>query len=299
MSALESAATICLREQALPEGPTKPPARAGTSRPARPARLSLARPRPASRFCEVGWLVDTEKSALIYGPPRALGRRPEPETPAAAAPNPKSVTRCPALIDLETKTFEVPCPVDITLRLVQDDKGRLRVAPSGDGQASINRQHLAQMVFLLQRERWRDPRYPVVQIAAPYRFVADEPVWLSQLPPYDHWRETPWPGLLIGGRFPIDVWPRSLMWALEWRDTAKPLVIRRGEPWFYLRFETLDPARPVRLLEAEMTEALRRHCNGLDGVTNYVGQTFQLFAEARARRPARLLTKAARPNRRD
>ncbi len=208
------------------------------------------------------------------------------------------MTRCPALNDLEAKTFEVPCPVDLSLRLVQDDKGKLRITGTATGQGSVNRQHLARMVFLLQRERWRDPRYPVVQVVAPYRFVADEEVWLNQLPPYDHWRETPWPGLLIGGRFPIDVWPRSLMWALEWRDISKPLEIRRGEPWFYLRFETAVPARPVRLVEAEMTEALRRHCQALDGVTNYVGQTFQLFAEARARRPKQLLTRAERPNRR-
>lgn len=279
----------------MPEGPTRPPGTRGASRQARPARLSLARPRPASRFCEVGWLVDTEKSALIYGAPRPLARRPETLEAAEAAPNAKSVTRCPALADQEAKTFEIPCPVDIALKLVQDDKGQLRVMPTGDGRSSINRQHLAQMVFLLQRERWRDPRFPVVQIAAPYRFLADEPVWLNQLPPYDYWRETPWPGLLIGGRFPIDVWPRSLMWALEWRDTARPLVIRRGEPWFYLRFETPDPARSLRLVEAEMTPALRRHCQALDGVTNYVGQTFQLFAEARARRPEHLLTRAARP----
>lgn len=282
----------------MPEAPRKPPRpRGAASRPPRPARLSLERPRPPSRFCEVGWLVDSDKAGLIYGAPRPLGRRPEPAGRPGGEPNPKSVERCPALLDLEAKTFEVPCPVDLGLRLVQDDQGQLRIAPSAGGQGSVNRQHLGQMVFLLQRERWRDPRYPVVQVVAPYRFVADEEVWLNQLPPYDHWRETPWPGLLIGGRFPIDVWPRSLMWALEWRDVSKPLEIRRGEPWFYLRFETREPARPIRLVEAEMTEELRRHCQALDGVTNYVGQTFQLFAEARARRPERLLTRAERPNR--
>jgi hypothetical protein len=251
---------------------------------------------PAGRVCEVGWLVDADKAGFVYGSPRALGRRRPPQP----SDNPKAVTRCPAIHDVEARTFEVPCPVDLRLKLRQGDDGTLQVAAAGEGQQSLNRQHLAKMVFLLQRERWRDLKRPVVQISAPYRFVADEPVWMTQLPAYDHYRPAPnpgpLPGLLIGGRFPVDVWPRALMWAFEWHDIGRELVLRRGEPWFYVRFEPVDPARPVRLVEARMTEELRAYCNGLDGVTNYVNQTFQLFAEARKRRPARLLVKADRPH---
>ncbi len=251
---------------------------------------------PSGRVCEVGWLVDADKAGLIYGTPRALGRR----RPLKATDNPKAVSRCPAVHDVEARTFEIPCPVDLRLKLVQGEDGRLQVAAAGEGQQSLNRQHLAKMVFLLQRERWRDPKKPVVQVAAPYRFLADESVWMTQLPAYDHFRPSPepgpLPGLLIGGRFPIDVWPRALMWAFEWHDIRRELVLRRGEPWFYLRFETADPARPVRLVEAQMTPELRAFCNGVDGVTNYVNQTFQLFAEARKRRPAKLLVKAERPH---
>jgi hypothetical protein len=136
-------------------------------------------------------------------------------------------------------------------------------------------------------------------VSTPYRFIADEPVWLNQHPPYHHYRDPPWPGLLIGGRFPIDVWPRALMWAFEWWDPSKEISIRRGDPWFNVRFETVDPSRSVRLVEAQMTSELKDYCRNLDGVTNYIGQTFSLFAEARARRPEKLLVKAPRPTPRE
>jgi hypothetical protein len=131
----------------------------------------------------------------------------------------------------------------------------------------------------------------VVQISAPYRFLADEQVWMSQMPAFGYYRKDPLPGLMLGGRFPIHIWPRSLMWAFEWHDLSKPLILRRGEPWFYVRFEAADPSRPVRLVEAQMTPELREYCSGLDGVTNYVNQTYQLFSVAQERRPPKLLTK--------
>ena len=66
-------------------------------------------------------------------------------------------------------------------------------------------------------------------------------------------------------------------------------MIHRGDPWFYLNFETEDPSRHVKLMEAEMTDDLRTYTNGMRGVTNYVSRTFSLFNTARARRPRALL----------
>jgi len=145
------------------------------------------------------------------------------------------------------------------------------------------------MLSLVSPNEWRHPNRPVLQIMTPYLFVADEVVYMTQLPPFCHFRATPWPGLLIGGRFPIHIWPRALMWAFEWHEPSKDLVVRRGEPWFYLRFETEDPSRPVRLVEAQMTPELQEYSSGALAVTNYVNRTFSLFNTARERRPERLL----------
>ena len=120
-------------------------------------------------------------------------------------------------------------------------------------------------------------------------FVADEPVWLTQMPPFYARPNPAWPGLMIGGRFPIHIWPRELVWAFEWHDIKSDLIIRRGDPWFYVSFETEDPSGRVRLAEGTMTEELRAYTNGMRGVTNFVSRTFSLFNTAQLRRPKSLL----------
>jgi hypothetical protein len=129
----------------------------------------------------------------------------------------------------------------------------------------------------------------VIQITTPYRFVTDDEIWINQMPPMLDYKRHPWPGIFIGGRFALRSWPRTLMWAFEWCDTSRPLILRRGEPWFYVRFEPDHPSKTVRLVEAEWTPELRDFVKGLDAVTNYVNQTQSLFKVADERRPARLL----------
>ena len=45
-----------------------------------------------------------------------------------------------------------------------------------------------------------DPDEPAL-----YVFVADEPVYISQVAPFTHYRAEPWPGTIFGSRFLIDV----------------------------------------------------------------------------------------------
>jgi hypothetical protein len=84
------------------------------------------------------------------------------------------------------------------------------------------------------------------------------------------------------------------MWAFEWHDTAKDLVLRRGDPLFYVQFEGMDPARPMQLVEAEKTAELTAYLEKLSGVVNYVNQTFSLFKAAEAMRPKKLLVPKTR-----
>lgn len=245
-------------------------------------------PERGRRVVEIGWLLDGPTPSFLWEAPRPVSRgRPQAE-------HPKAVNHCPAVLDGEARTWQVTAPVDLHLRIGRNDKGEATMVNVAGSQATVASGKLQQLVTLMPQSRWRDPKRPVLQVSAPYRFVCDEPCWLNQLPPYYHYRQPAWPGLLIGGRFPIHNWPRSLMWAFEWWDSGRDLVIRRGEPWFYLRFETADPARPLRLVEAEMTPELREFCRGLDGITSYANQTFQLMETAAERRPSRLLQRRLR-----
>ena len=240
------------------------------------------------RVVEVGWVVDANKSGVVFEAPQPFQRR------APSPPSAKAVGYCPAVLDYESRHVEILCPVDMRIRLGKDDRGQWRLDFVTNPMSAAIPKTLASLVTLNGPSQWREPGRPVIQINAPYRFVADEPVWLNQLPPVFHYRTSPLPGVMIGGRFPTHLWPRILTWAFEWHDTTQDLVLKRGEPWFYVRFELEDPTRQVRLVEAEMTPALRTYCDSMDGVVNYVNRTFSLFRTAERRRPPRLLVPAER-----
>ena len=240
------------------------------------------------RITTVGWLLDTQSAGFIWSPPRRVVRE-RPERRHA-----KSLSQCPAIVDADARLFEIVSPVDVQIGFKYDENKRPVLVNLAGEQSGIRNRHLNQMVVIVDRREWTNPNRPVIQFVTPYMFIADEPVYANQLPAYNHYRRDPMPGLMVPGRLPIDIWPRHLMWAFEWWEPEKPLVLRRGEPWWYARFETTDPARPVRLVEAVMTPELREQIHGASGVTNYVNQTYSLFATARERRPAKLLVEKSR-----
>jgi hypothetical protein len=248
----------------------------------------IRKPAERRRVVEVGWMVDADKAGFIYEAPRQYQRNaPKPAST-------KAVGYCPAVLDYEARIFEVPCPFDLHLRLARDAEGNLQLQYPRPHESTSNPQYVSRLIVASNPTEWREPDKPVLQIMTPYRFVADEPVWINQLPPFYHFRRPPLPGLMIGGRFPIHDWPRVLSWAFEWHRPEKDLILTRGEPWFCARFETADPSRQVRLVEAEMTPELEQYLKGMDTVTQYVSRTFSLFPTARSRRPQQLLTKVKR-----
>ncbi len=246
------------------------------------------RAAPRRRMVEVGWIIDIDSAGFIYDAPHPYQR----QAPAQASN--KAVGYCPAILDYEARLFEVLCPFDLHLRLGKNEQGAFKLNYPDQFNSASNPKFTSKLVEPTHPNEWRDPAIPVLQIRTPYRFVTDETVFINMMPAFHHFRQPPLPGLVIGGRFPLRDWPRALNWAFEWHDKTQDLVLKRGEPWFTLRFETEDPSRQVRLVEAEMTPELRRFARGMDGVTSFVDQTFSLFGVARSRRPKRLLVKAKR-----
>jgi hypothetical protein len=243
---------------------------------------------PQRRVVDVGWALTNATSSFIYDAPRAVTRND------IVPKHAKSASYCPAVLDHEARLFEIPCPFDLELGYHLDDKGQPMLRNIAGDQSAIRSKHLGQVSSLAARKEWRHPDRPMIQIITPYVFLADEPVYMTQLPPFGYYRDPPLPGCLVGGRLPIHIWPRQMMWALEWYEPSKPIKLKRGEPWFYVRFETHDPSRPVRMVEAQMTPELDEYMKGLAGVTNYVQRTFSLFNTAKERRPERLLVKKER-----
>ena len=238
---------------------------------------------PGSGPVKVGWLLADERGGVIYEAPARL------RSAAVNRQHAKSASRCPAIIGLESRYFEVACPFDLHLAFVRDKDGRPNLANRLGQQSSTRSRKLASVLHLVNEAEWRYPDRPTLQLSLPYVFIADEPCYLSQIAPFMHYRPDPWPGTIFGGRFPIDVWPRPLMWAFEWHDVKKELRLSRGEPLFYCQFETIPPDRPIQLVEAARTPELNAYLEHISGAVNFVNQTFSLFKTAADRRPRTLV----------
>jgi hypothetical protein len=239
------------------------------------------------RVTEVGWVLNSPQATFLWASPRPARRVTRPE-------HAKNVNLCPAVVDYESRLFEVPCPFDLHLRMRLESNGTARLVDVAGDMSVISPTLLGNMTVIDGPKAWRRPDRPVMQIQTPYTFLADDPVYMTQLGPLLHYSDPPWPGVLISGRVPIHIWPRTLSWAFEWCDLSKDLVLTKGAPWFYVSFETPTMTQGIRLVEAALTPQLSTYMTGIKNVVHYTSRTFSLFGTALERRPARLLTKVQR-----
>jgi len=236
---------------------------------------------PEARSYTVGWLLNGEQATIIWDTPK-------PVRIESQSTDPRSVGQCPSVLDFDRRHIVINCPIDVHLRLALTPASMDITNVLAD-KSPIRSEALQRRIVFQPRHEWRHPQRPVLQMLTPFVFVTDDPLYINQYPPVLHYLGDSRPGIQISGRFPIDIWPRALMWAFEWHDTTKDLILRRGEPLFYVRFEGPDPAAPVRLVEATHTPELDSFMTSITGVTELVGQTYSLFKTARERRPAKLL----------
>lgn len=249
--------------------------------------VSFDRPHPddpASGPVSIGWLLEKTEGGIVFDPPKRV-RSAEMNKLHA-----KSASRCPAIINLESRYFEIKCPFDLHLKLERGKNGKHGLRNLLRDASPVRPSKLQEHLHVVSEAEWRYPDRPTIQLSLPYLFIADEPVYLSQVAPFMHYRKEALPGTIFGGRFPIDIWPRPLMWAFEWHEPDKELQLARGEPLFYVLFETTPQDRAVRVIEAQKTAELTEYLDLVSGTVNYVNQTFSLFKAAEERRPVKLVT---------
>ncbi len=239
---------------------------------------------PKSQPVKLGWLIDADKSSVIYPPPERFRLQDVARTHS------KSASRCPAMVGLESRYVVVRSPFDLSLEFGRDKDGRPSLRNLLGDKSGVRANKLRELVVVVGEREWRFPDRPTIQVKLPYIFMADEPCYITQVPPFFHYKDSDqWPGTLFAGRFPIDVWPRHLMFAFEWHNIEKPLTIRRGEPMFYAYFEFDNPERNFQLMEIEKTPELSEYLDAISGAVNYVNQSFSLFKDARRIRPETLV----------
>lgn len=238
---------------------------------------------PKSGPVTVGWFLTSDRGAVLFDAPERLIFRQTNKTHA------KSASRCPAVIQMESRYFVVKCPYDLHLGFARDAKGKPVIVNRLGVASSVRGNKLNELLTMVPEAEWRYPDRPTIQLALPYCFICDELVYVTQIGCFAHYRKDPLPGTIFGGRFPLNTWPRPLMWAFEWHEPEKDIVLKRGEPLFYVQFEAEGPDRPVQVVEAERTAELQAYMDKISGVVNYVNQTFGLFKAAEALRPEKLL----------
>lgn len=232
----------------------------------------------------IGWMYADERSSIVFSPPERV-RSVEINKKHA-----KSASRCPAILGLENRYILIRCPFDIHLAFERDKNGQPMLRNCLGNRSPVRKNTLHKSILLTSESEWRSPDRPMIQLNLPYMFIADEPVYMSQVPPFFHYEDkNPLPGVMFGGRFPIDVWPRPIMWAFEWHNPKKEIILKRGTPLFYCHFEFDNPERSFKLFEAEKTTELDDYVNKIAGAVNYVNQTFSLFEQAKEVRPQTLL----------
>jgi hypothetical protein len=230
---------------------------------------------------QVGYLITAPKASLIYEKPISIrGVR-------SKALSTRAVQACPAVNDFERRTFFVPMPYNLRLRCSKiGNEFMLEAINPG---TRLDEDLVLDHVFLMEPDFWRSANFPVLQIKCPYLFVCDDEAYLTQMPPFLDYKGDRWPGVVTTGRFQFDLWPRTLSWAFEWHDLAKDLILKKGEPWFYIMFEGTNPSEPIELVEAMETPELQSYRASLEDVVKFVSNPFNLKDRARERRPAKLL----------
>ena len=232
---------------------------------------------------DVGWYIDEPIGKFVFPAPESLFR--ERTKPLSN----RAVQACPAVNELERDLFVIKNAFDIRLRCTKRDSSYdLHIVQEG---TRIDDDLIPRFVFLMAPNFWRSPDKPVIQIKIPYFFISDEPCYMTQTAPHMSATSRGWPGLMISGRFPINVWPRIMNWAFEWHDLSEDLVLRRNEALCYLYFESANLRTKVNLFEVENTPELEEYRKGIAAAPKFVSNTFSLFETALQRRPKQLLKK--------
>ena len=232
---------------------------------------------------EIGWYIEESQGKFVFPKPSQLFKS------RGKALSNRAVQACPAINELERDYFVLTCPFDIRLRCIKNgDTYDLHVVEDG---TRIDDDLITKFVFLMQPKFWRQKDTPVIQIKVPYFFLCDQPCYMTMLAPYMSRPMAKWPGLFIGGRLPISIWPRILNWAFEWTDLDQDLILRRGQDLCYLYFETTNLRSKVTLVEIEYTKELDDYRKGIASTPKFMSNTFSLFETAQERRPKQLIVK--------
>lgn len=158
---------------------------------------------------------------------------PEPAYKSLVSSRNKDVIyfKCPAVQDYFKNTFVVRSPVDITISI---DNGCVRTHEYDQKFFDI---------FINSKTNNGIDRYETIIFAIDYLFYSDEPCLVEQLPAFMEDSALQRSIRIIPGTFDISKWIRPLQCSFEVIDPSSPIVIKRGDPLFYVRLIPKDNSK--------------------------------------------------------
>jgi hypothetical protein len=235
-----------------------------------------------SRKMNVGWCHTPVEGVVAFPDPERLFLSKDP-SPARRGP-----FSCPAVRATADGLFCIESPFSLKMRCrrVEDVLSFSPVYPF----TTITESKLSEWFRIEPTSSWRSTSIPIFQMPSPYIFIADQKVDIEVMHPFlspissMNWR-------LIPGRFDIYGWQRPLNWAAEWDINGGDLVIRVGDPLYYIRF--IDSQNKIisspELVKVQYTKEIDQRVREISGVTSFRRGTMSLIRESASKRQSSLI----------
>jgi hypothetical protein len=165
---------------------------------------------------------------------------------------------CPANKDLTRNTFVVRSPFNAHF-IVDADKRTIEFVQPNVQPFDF---------FHMRAGEYSDTDQPIMSINYHQIFVTEnKDVEMTMTAPW--FEETHHDFRVIPGRFKISDWWRPVDFAIQLKQRRQEIVIKRGDPLFYLTFVTKDPTDIVKIKEVKLTEGLKDILASATGAKHY------------------------------
>lgn len=156
-----------------------------------------------------------------------------------------SYLKCPAFTDVYKNTYVIKCPLDLVLRYDRDEFGFPKLMCENYDQQFFDK-------FIVQRPVTENNKFNMVSLSFGYIMFSDSSLEVEVCYPSmsHHNSETLKNISIVCGKYDIGKWVRPLEYAFEVHDISKPLIFKRGDPLYYVRFHT---DKKIKLVRSEVT----------------------------------------------
>ena len=163
--------------------------------------------------------------------------------------------KCPAFQKYYSNTFLIRSPVDLELTISRDSEGRKILTTKNFNQKFYNDHIFPRMA--------QNKVFSMFSVEFSYIFYSENSVILEMIPANMEKTAFVQNTNLIPGEFDISKWIRPVSPAFEVVDDSQTLKISRGDPLYYIRFNSDKKVNLVRIKQDDTIEKVEKACSRL------------------------------------